>query len=929
MLAATSFPVAAYSEDKRLFPEVPVVDLVVMTPMWPTVAAGPESLCLDNTKPSEVACDGKWLYVADSNNNRVLIFDEENMSLVKVLIQKDAYSRIPESEEDLGNPSIIDAAGNLLFVVKQQSRRIRVYNLTNFKETILEVPSDVMYLEYDGEYLYVSLREGPYVIMDVPNLISRGITSADKIKDYMIHLPVEGEPRAVDDKYVYAMGGECILVYDKNKLIKVALEQNATYGKEVLKENAEHKEKIEEKEEEKEKKEEHVKKPLLMADYIIGFYDLNRTARVEDLAGKIEGGYDLAANGKYIFVHPSRFYSERILVFEREKLRNGMLASYVIGKESFTDLRPGAFPSWSYLTAPRGFEADDKYLFVAEKGFFAPSIFRFNLSQIKSGMKADRVIGVFWNRNPKYDFDIYDGKMFVAGEFYVGIFNQVPSENYAFPDLILPVETEGVSFDGQHLCVISHGGKIGIYNGLPTEPRKPDITINIPGICGGGAASGIACRNGKLVATNSFFGQSKILIWKSIPTRDDQPPDVILTEFNGMRIDEPFNVYIYENTLFVTMHMGKTLIYKNLDSISNNSEPDVVLEGGGHDVFYDGNYLFLTGGGEIMIYHGLPDSPREPDEIIREVDVSGRRMRLDPWGVYYDGEHLWVYTGCSEHYSYIMRISRTRRESVYPEKLIRDDFKAYMEKASKIMAGILDFSERLIKGGDVNVIAEELNEFMKKEEIPSYIQPVLSIMLLKTYKESVSEGLGGPPTPKGIISVKSPKEIPRIHVETSFTLNIDEVKPGMPIIININNSHVISIDITIRETVRNATIYFEKLKEKPRHVPEPPFLVYKYFKISTSIPEHSIKEAQITFFVSRSWLDQLGLIEYNIIALKYDGEEWIELPTKMISENKTHLVFKARTSSFSVLAIVDPKPTPTSITLTVCPKWLLSARKLR
>ena len=243
MLVATSFPVAAYSKDRRLLPEVPVVDLVVMTPMWPTVAAGPESLCLDNTKPSEVACDGKWLYVADSNNNRVLIFDEENMSLVKVLIQKDAYSRIPESEEDLGNPSIIDAAGNLLFVVKQQSRRIRVYNLTNFKETILEVPSDVMYLEYDGEDLYVSLREGPYVIMDVPNLISRGITSADKIKDYMIHLPVEGEPRAVDDKYVYAMGGECILVYDKNKLIKVALEQNATYGKEVLKENVERKDK--------------------------------------------------------------------------------------------------------------------------------------------------------------------------------------------------------------------------------------------------------------------------------------------------------------------------------------------------------------------------------------------------------------------------------------------------------------------------------------------------------------------------------------------------------------------------------------------------------------------------------------------------------------------------------------------------------------
>jgi len=40
----------------------------------------------------------------------------------------------------------------------------------------------------------------------------------------------------------------------------------------------------------------------------------------------------------------------------------------------------------------------------------------------------------------------------------------------------------------------------------------------------------------------------------------------------------------------------------------------------------------------------------------------------------------------------------------------------------------------------------------------------------------------------------------------------------------------------------------------------------------------------------------------------------------MISENKTHLIFKAKTFGFSVFAIVDPKPTPTSITLTVEPE---------
>jgi len=77
-------PTAGLSEENdRLFPEVPVVDRVVMTPMWPTSAAGPESFCFDNTRPSEVACDGRWLYVADSNNHRILIYDEEKFDVDK------------------------------------------------------------------------------------------------------------------------------------------------------------------------------------------------------------------------------------------------------------------------------------------------------------------------------------------------------------------------------------------------------------------------------------------------------------------------------------------------------------------------------------------------------------------------------------------------------------------------------------------------------------------------------------------------------------------------------------------------------------------------------------------------------------------------------------------------------------------------------
>ncbi|MCD6510529.1 MAG: hypothetical protein J7L11_09110 [Thermoprotei archaeon] len=183
---------------------------------------------------------------------------------------------------------------------------------------------------------------------------------------------------------------------------------------------------------------------------------------------------------------------------------------------------------------------------------------------------------------------------------------------------------------------------------------------------------------------------------------------------------EPFNVCIYRNILFVALHIGsKVLIYKDLDNLSNESNPDLILgepeglHGGIHDIYYDGKYLFISTGSGIYIYHGLPESPREADEVIREVNISGVRFRLDPWGIYFDGEYLWVFNGCSEHYSFIIRISRFKTEPVHPDKLIRDDFKEYLKKGSDILSQCLDLMD---SGLSPNEIADRL-----MSEIPEFL----------------------------------------------------------------------------------------------------------------------------------------------------------------------------------------------------------------
>ncbi len=676
---------------EKLLPDKPVIDMVAMTPKWPTYVAGPNDLNFDNLAPDGVATDGKYLFIADSNNYRVLVYDLENITNNKglkpkiVLGQPDFYTRIPSKKRNgLTSPTGIATDGKYLFIADGVNGRILIYNhipTKNYEEPDLvigdpyfaEVDIDfplgeIGDIAWDGKWLYVVKHDTVVVFKKIP--LSKDEKFEIKREDYIV-LGEEGVSKCsrttfcgpvgidVDDKYVYVSE-----VFANRVLI---------WKKENLRDHA-------------------------PADFVIGYKDFECKEQVEDPRGRIYGNrvYDVASNSKYLFITDD---FGRVLVFEKDKFENGMLAKYVIGRRSFEETYAKQVPSKDALAVPRGIEATDDWLIVLDKGFYSSAVLIYNLSKLENGLSADYIIGgAVWPRNPKYGLEIVDNKMFVCGQEYVAVFNELPRENYQYADWYLGGPMGGglggvdVSSDGKHLCVIEKGGTIGIYNEIPDEPREPDITIKEIGKYGvifGGAASGISCKDGKLAAVSSDRYHSMVLVWKSMPTRDNQEPDVVLTKAAGEPIIEPFHVFIYKDMLFVAQHINsRVLVYFNISKLTNDSEPDLIIKPkepmlrGPHYVFYDGKYLFITDLYGIFIYHGLPKyGEQPPDEYLEFVSLYYYdNFQLHPWGIKFDGKYIWTMVGCDIHYSFLARIpTRFVEPAPKPEKLVREGFIEYVE----------------------------------------------------------------------------------------------------------------------------------------------------------------------------------------------------------------------------------------------------------
>jgi PGF-pre-PGF domain-containing protein len=136
------------------------------------------------------------------------------------------------------------------------------------------------------------------------------------------------------------------------------------------------------------------------------------------------------------------------------------------------------------------------------------------------------------------------------------------------------------------------------------------------------------------------------------------------------------------------------------------------------------------------------------------------------------------------------------------------------------------------------------------------------------------------------------------------------------------------VNITGNVSAGLITTMVEVLRGTSALVKDPaPGIVYKNINIwvgtsGFAVPKN-IKEADITFRIENSWLDNNSVLRNEVKLLKWDGSKWITLETSEKMRDSMHTYFEAKTDSFSQFAIasikVVPSAAPSEATLNATP----------
>ncbi len=103
-----------------------------------------------------------------------------------------------------------------------------------------------------------------------------------------------------------------------------------------------------------------------------------------------------------------------------------------------------------------------------------------------------------------------------------------------------------------------------------------------------------------------------------------------------------------------------------------------------------------------------------------------------------------------------------------------------------------------------------------------------------------------------------------------------------------------------------------KLKQKPENIPltlRENENVYQYLDIKltdneTYVSDEDIETLNFTFKVEAAWIEERNIDKNTVVLIRYHDGEWLNLTTKLLSENETHIFFVAETEGCSTFAVV-------------------------
>ncbi|MEM3705042.1 MAG: hypothetical protein QXX59_03860, partial [Candidatus Bathyarchaeia archaeon] len=425
------------------------------------------------------------------------------------------------------------------------------------------------------------------------------------------------------------------------------------------------------------------------ADVVVGRHDfetcedLPHTEFTKDL---LRWPWGVWSDGTRLFVADTRV--GRVLVWSAIPTENGVSADLVLGKFDFDhpynpdDYDPLKYPE--LMVTPRGIRSDGNRLIINDHDGWLRI---WNTIPTTNGTPCD-FIAQYSNSETEPGFD--GNRILVAQGHGILIWNSITDfmdnkspnvilGNPSFPGVSRDkmLSPRSIATDGQHIIVAErYGSRVLIWNNIPTENYTlPDIVLGQPDFdtnmflsqVGVDQIAGINTDGANLLTAHS--GEARIMIWKSLPEIECQPADLILgwSDFDpAYRIAGPgmvdgCGIFSDGTRVFATdTARSKVLIWNTFPTV-NGQPPDVELGQSGEAGRYglnqpfkiasDGKRLVVADwfNNRVLIWNTIPQENDAPaDLVVGQPDFNSTEPRTglaglsQPISVFTDGKRLYV-----------------------------------------------------------------------------------------------------------------------------------------------------------------------------------------------------------------------------------------------------------------------------------------------
>ncbi len=532
--------------------------------------------------PSGIYSNGTTLLVADTGNNRVLVFYQiptsNNASADLVIGQPDMVSNkynqgtSPPAANTLGGPYNVFSSGSSIVISDWANNRILIFNSfptsnNAFADVVVGQSGFGGYLSNQGGGIGANTLNQPYYAFTVGNkllisdsgnsrvLIFNNVPSSNNASADLVlgqssfsgNLANEAGNPGANTLYfpegLYSDGTKLFVADTSNQRVLV-------FNNIPSVTNA-------------------------SADLVIGqsFFNNNSPNQAGSPgANTLEAPYGICGNGTFVAISDQN--NQRVLLYNNEPVANNTFADAVVGQIGFTQtsFNQGPVTTASNYQQPQGAYSDGTRLFVADSA--NNRVLIYNRIPTSSGVPADVVIGqpdfvsnkanqgsAVGPNTLNFPYKVYsDGsRLYIAdtNNNRVLVYNSFPTTNNASADMVIgqsglsanspnqggsigpntlaqPWDVKG---DGTHLVITDRGnGRILIYNSTPVTSNAPaNVAVGAANLTSGGGGSG-ANRFSNLGdafsdGTHLFAADqnnNRVLIFNSLPVTNNASADVVV-----------------------------------------------------------------------------------------------------------------------------------------------------------------------------------------------------------------------------------------------------------------------------------------------------------------------------------------------------------------------------------------------------------------